>query len=227
MIGFVIKKKPIGESDRLVWLLTQELGLIRAIAKGARKPGNSLSGRSELLLELNFELRPTKNLPYLTDVEIMTRYPNILKSLDALEAVYYSCEVLLKTTEEEALNQNGYFTLLKDFYSRLDAGLDPIFVTNLFELSLHKLWGSSLEWNTCVNCGAQADTPFVYIHYLDGGFVCHDCSPLKQTPKVKIPLEAIAYFNDLKHDAPSSQHLGARQLLKTYTNLLIKHVLGF
>ena len=38
--GIVIKEQAIGEQDKLVTLLTREIGIIRAFANGARNPKN-------------------------------------------------------------------------------------------------------------------------------------------------------------------------------------------
>ncbi|MEB3209801.1 MAG: recombination protein O N-terminal domain-containing protein, partial [Leptolyngbyaceae bacterium] len=48
--GINLKSVPMGESDRLLTILTREYGLIRAIAPGARKPKSSLRGRSNLFV---------------------------------------------------------------------------------------------------------------------------------------------------------------------------------
>ncbi len=42
--GIIIKRLPVGEYDWLVTILTSERGKITAFAKGARRPGNQLSG---------------------------------------------------------------------------------------------------------------------------------------------------------------------------------------
>ncbi len=40
--GLVLRSSPLGESDRLITLLSNEEGLIRLAAPGARKPKSSL-----------------------------------------------------------------------------------------------------------------------------------------------------------------------------------------
>ena len=48
--GINLKGMPLGEADRLLTILTQELGLIRVVAPGARKQNSKLGGRSGLFV---------------------------------------------------------------------------------------------------------------------------------------------------------------------------------
>jgi DNA repair protein RecO (recombination protein O) len=43
--GINLKTQVLGESDKIVTILTPEFGLIRAVAPGARKHNSSLGGR--------------------------------------------------------------------------------------------------------------------------------------------------------------------------------------
>jgi hypothetical protein len=45
--GITLKGIPLGESDRVVTILTREQGLVRAVAKGSRKPSSKWGGRLE------------------------------------------------------------------------------------------------------------------------------------------------------------------------------------
>ncbi|MDB9379435.1 DNA repair protein RecO, partial [Nodularia sphaerocarpa] len=48
--GINLKAQVLGESDRIVTILTREFGLIRAVAPGARKQNSSLGGRSGMFV---------------------------------------------------------------------------------------------------------------------------------------------------------------------------------
>ncbi|MBQ3328952.1 MAG: recombination protein O N-terminal domain-containing protein, partial [Eggerthellaceae bacterium] len=46
--GIVLRKTKLGEKDLIVTLLSEDGSLLRAVAKGARKPGGSLAARIDL-----------------------------------------------------------------------------------------------------------------------------------------------------------------------------------
>ena len=46
--GLCIKASPLGENDRLITILTDDLGILRLAAPGARRPKSSLTSASPL-----------------------------------------------------------------------------------------------------------------------------------------------------------------------------------
>ena len=46
--GLCIKASPLGENDRLITILTDELGIVRLAAPGARRPKSSLAAATPL-----------------------------------------------------------------------------------------------------------------------------------------------------------------------------------
>jgi len=49
--AIVLGRTPLGEASSLVWLLTRELGLVRARAQGVRKPGAKLAAPLQTLAQ--------------------------------------------------------------------------------------------------------------------------------------------------------------------------------
>jgi DNA repair protein RecO (recombination protein O) len=47
--AIVLRQNDWGEADRLLWLYTREMGKVRAIAKGVRKPRSRKAGHLEPL----------------------------------------------------------------------------------------------------------------------------------------------------------------------------------
>ena len=51
--GVVLKKRSIGENDAIVTLLTEELGIIEAAARGVKRPKSKLNGALQPLIIQN------------------------------------------------------------------------------------------------------------------------------------------------------------------------------
>lgn len=64
--GLVIKEQTVGESDRLVTLLTADYGLVNAFVRGAKQLKNRLAASTSLLHTANFQFIRAKTLMLLT-----------------------------------------------------------------------------------------------------------------------------------------------------------------
>ena len=66
-LGFVLRSRPYGESDRIVTLITEEHGKITGIAKGAKNSRRRFGGTLEPFLHVRivFRQRPASELVFL------------------------------------------------------------------------------------------------------------------------------------------------------------------
>ena len=60
--AIVLDKTKLGESDLILTLLADDGRQVRAVAKGARKPGSKLAARCELCCEVDLLLAHGRNL---------------------------------------------------------------------------------------------------------------------------------------------------------------------
>jgi DNA repair protein RecO (recombination protein O) len=85
----------MGESDRLLTILTREYGLIQVLAMGSRKHNSSLSGRSGLFVVNHLLIAKGKTLDKLTQAETLESYPKLGQDLKKLTASQYLAELCL------------------------------------------------------------------------------------------------------------------------------------
>ncbi|ADI64435.1 DNA repair protein RecO [Trichormus azollae] len=135
--GINLKTQALGESDKIVTILTKEFGLIRAIATGARKHNSSLGGRSgifvvnQLLISQGRSSQPaTPTLDKITQAETIKTYPSLTKDLGKLTASQYLAEIVLCQALSEQ-PQTELYELLNEHLQRLEAlpktqGLDVV-----------------------------------------------------------------------------------------------------
>ncbi len=118
-VGINLKSMPLGESDRLLTILTQELGLIRAVASGARKHNSKLGGRSGLFVVNELLLAKGRSLDKITQAETIESYPGLSQDLGKLAASQYLAEMILAQALSEQ-PQAELFCLLNEHLSRLE-----------------------------------------------------------------------------------------------------------
>ena len=117
--GINLKSMPLGEADRLVTVLTQEYGLIRAIAPGARKQNSSLGGRSSLFVVNELLIAKGRSLDKITQAETITTYPRLSRDLGKLAACQYLAEMVLCQALSEQ-PQVELFCLFNEHLKRLE-----------------------------------------------------------------------------------------------------------
>lgn len=93
--GINLKSMPMGESDRLLTILTREYGLLQVLAMGSRKHNSSLSGRSSLFVVNQLLIAKGKTLDKLTQAETLESYPKLSQDLKKLTAAQYLAELCL------------------------------------------------------------------------------------------------------------------------------------
>ena len=127
--GINLKAQAFGESDRLLTILTQEFGLIKAIAPGARKAKSPLGGRSELFVVNQLLIAKGRSLDRITQAETVTTYGGLSKNLGKLAASQYLAELVLS----QALGdhpQDDLFILLNEHLNRLQTLSNSHLVAN-------------------------------------------------------------------------------------------------
>jgi DNA repair protein RecO (recombination protein O) len=117
--GINLKAQALGESDRIVTILTQEFGLIRAIAPGSRKHKSSLGGRSGMFVVNELLIAKGRSLDKITQAQTVKTYPGLAKDLAKLAASQYLAEIVLSQALSEHPQQELY-ELLNEHLHRLD-----------------------------------------------------------------------------------------------------------
>ncbi|NER80229.1 MAG: DNA repair protein RecO [Leptolyngbya sp. SIO1D8] len=117
--GINLKAMPLGETDRLLTILTVEHGLIRVIAPGARKHKSRLAGRSSQFVVNEVFIVQGKRLDKLVQAETIRSFPGLAADLAKLTASQYLAELVLCQALSEQ-PQEALFTLLIEHLQRLE-----------------------------------------------------------------------------------------------------------
>ncbi len=167
----------LGEADKIITLFSAERGLIRAVAKGARKPGSKIAGRAELLAVNKLLLANGKSLDIITQAEGIESFKSLRNDLDRLSYALYYAE--LTCNLGQGLNQESelYFDVfLKALRQLCQAGGNYIYHCLNFQLSLLDLLGLRPELDSCVVCRKRLiESDLSVFHHELGGAICNEC----------------------------------------------------
>ncbi len=116
--GINLKGMPLGESDRLLTILTKEHGLIRAVAAGARKHRSAMAGRSGLFVVNDLQISVGRNMDRIKNAEVLQSFVGLGKTLAKLTAAQYLSELALMQALS-AQPQEELFLLLVEHLNRI------------------------------------------------------------------------------------------------------------
>lgn len=122
-IGINLKAMPLGESDRIVTILTKEFGLLRAVAMGARKQNSKLGGRSGLFVVNQLLFAKGRSLDKITQAETLESYPGLARNLKKLTSGQYLAELVLQQALSEQ-PQEDLFYLFNEHLGRIEQATD-------------------------------------------------------------------------------------------------------
>jgi len=149
--AIVLSRFDYGEADRILTLLTPELGKIKAIAKGIRRPKSRIGGSLEPLAELRVQLAKGRTFDVVTQVTMQHAWLGLRDRLEVTATAWYCAELLERSLEERHAAEPLYL-LLRRAYELLDAGMAPERVARWFEMRLCDELGVRPEVDRCVEC---------------------------------------------------------------------------
>ena len=101
--GTIIRRIPLTESSLIVTWCTEQHGILRTVAKGARRPKSPFAGKLDLFFEAEFEIIRSKksDLHPLRELSLTSLRPRLRDSyLQTLAATYF-VQLLNQVTEPE------------------------------------------------------------------------------------------------------------------------------
>ena len=172
----MLSRIDFGEADRVVTVYSRQLGKLRVVAKGARRPLSRLGPHLEYFCRTQLMLTKGRDLDVVTGAETINAHLALRANLDAYGHASHMVELVARLTEERQENA-VVFDLLAGSLQLLAEGVDPYHVTRHFELALLNHLGYRPELQQCVECReslTQAPHPFVANL---GGYLCEQCQP--------------------------------------------------
>ena len=174
--AIVLDKTKLKETDLILTLVGESGRQIRAVAKGARKPGSRLAARCELCCEVDVLLAHGRNLDIVSQADLIAAPLGAQPSYELLTAASAVAEVAEKCTYEDAedpfvyaitravlahLAAAGADTSVEDpvhlaaagadALSRGPAHLDLLVAAYIFKLLSHV--GYRPDYSACIACG--------------------------------------------------------------------------
>jgi DNA repair protein RecO (recombination protein O) len=175
----VLRHTDWGEADRLLWLYTRDLGKVRAVGKGVRKPRSRKAGHLEPFTRVSLQLARGREILIITQAETIDAYLALREDLLRIGYAAYVVELLDRFTFEEEENRSLY-RLMVDTLSRLNSAPskntdDLALAVHYYEIRLLDLLGFRPHLFECARCSAEIQPEDQFFSAADGGVLCPGC----------------------------------------------------
>jgi DNA repair protein RecO (recombination protein O) len=190
--GIVLGSVKLDEADKIVTILTQGSGKVRAVAKGIRRTQSRFGARLEPFTHVNVLLYRGRNLDTVTQAEIINPFREVREEFARFSAGEAMLEAVDKVAEEHERNVRLFLLLLQGLRALDAAPLDPAAVAEAFLVRLLDLSGFGPSLSACAVCGRR---PVHRFAPSQGGAVCEDC---RDRDARRVSPEALAWLAGLQ-----------------------------
>lgn len=171
--GVIIAEKIMSDFDKMLTILTPNIGKIECVAKGARRPKSLLMSGTQFLCFGDYLLYKGSENYSMNSCETIELFYNIRTDLEKLNTAVYITKIVNDVTTE---NQNNYKILqlyLNTLYVISNSDKDLEFITSIFRIRLLSIIGYRPEIEECKNC--KGKEKLIKFSIMDNGFKCEAC----------------------------------------------------
>lgn len=172
--AIVLREAAYKESDKILTLLTPDLGKITAQARGCRKKGNGLSAACQQLVWSEMTLAEFRGRWSVTEAAIELEFRGLRSDLERLSLGAYFAEVIESLVPEGNPPDELLPLLLNCLYALDRLGAAPELVKPAFELRAVSLAGFEPLLDGCADCG-RPDPEEPQLSLTEGVLRCRGC----------------------------------------------------
>ena len=164
--ALVVRKVKLGETDRIVHLIADDGRLVKAVAKGARKPTSPFSSRLEVFSVVDVLLAQGRSLDIVKEARLVDAHAGV--RLDLLRAAAAAPLIACAAAALDAMDD-------------AEAG-DALAIGAAALLKVYSFTGFRPSFDACVSCGRRLDVDaarqersLLAFSAFDGGVLCDSC----------------------------------------------------
>lgn len=192
--GLNVRETETGDYDKIITLVTHELGKITVTGKGVKSLKSRHMVACQPFAYSTFVLKKSKKYWYIEESESIECFFALRSDLDRLSLAAYVCDVLCDVSVENAPDPEMLRLTLNTLYAianKHDVSLAQIKAT--FELRCAAECGFCPELSYCDVC-EKDDGSEMYLDVMNGRLLCADCKPRAEKEEEMIEGTARLYY---------------------------------
>ncbi len=192
--AIIISHMNLGEADKLVTFFSLDRGMLKGVAKNARKSFKRFGAGLEAFTYCRLHLyeREHQELIRIESTDIIEQHAAISCDLARAAAGAVMLEMVREMSPLGEQNATA-FLLLSHTLHLLDEGADPAFLLRIFEIKFLSLLGYQPKLDHCLSCGTQPKGEMIF-ESMKGGVLCMDCVVSSGDSQVRITPGAVGFY---------------------------------
>ncbi len=188
--GLVLKQQNIGERDKLVWVLTQSHGILRAFARGAKNIKSPKSAGTGLLSYSDMTFFEGRDSYSIDEAVSLNQFIGLRSDIENMSLAQYFCELCLALCPTGQEADEHLRLALNSLYLLSEHKKPPLQVKVCFEMRLIALTGYMPDLVMCADCGIYEKPEMVFVPHT-GRLYCSDCAEKSGVQGFRLPIAAI------------------------------------
>ena len=199
--AIVIKSYSLSEADRIVVFFTRQFGVIRGVAKGAKRLQSRFGSTLEPFSSVNLEYfqKEDRELVSIQSVDLTESRFGLASNPEFLATYSYIGDLLTEFAPPHDADER-LFRMISACLSAASSENELASVRLYFELWLLRLSGFLPDWTRCDSCSRQIDTSAVNSVVAGFHLQCPSCR--KNYAIGTVNSEDLALFNSVQRLAP-------------------------
>ena len=193
--GIVLRGVDTKESDRILTVLTAQMGKVAVVAKGARSRRSRVTAAAQLLAYSDMVLTESHGWQILSEASTISLFDGVRQDVVLLSLGSYFADLTESVTFEGTESGEILSLLLNALYALGTLQKPPELVRAAFELRLMSLVGFAPLLDGCVVCG-EADPAEPVLDIRGGVLRCRRCGGeggLSLTPGALAAMRHVVY----------------------------------
>lgn len=217
--AFVLRTYRLAEADKIVVCLTRDAGVVRGVARGARRLKSRFGAGLEpfTLVSLSFYAKEGRELVSLRSAEILRSYFGLSGNPETVAALEYLCELALEFAPPHDPNEKLFRMVRACLEAIAEAPSEIQTLTRYYELWTLKLSGFLPELRACGACRASLNPRETAYVGLENSLRCRACAGGAGLP---VSPEAREHWRQMSRKGPGEWAEGFRQLPQASQNEL-------
>jgi len=175
--AIIMRFREFGESDLVVTFFTADRGILKGVAKGARRSRRRFPNCLDLfcLANVEYELKKRGSLHFLHSCRLLNPFPELRSDFSSLSLASYMVE-LTEILFPEGVADSEMYELLKNAFLALNGGKRTDILRVAFEIKAMALGGYGLNLEKCCECGRPyREKGRAVFKRSKGGIACQGC----------------------------------------------------
>ncbi|MBR3438310.1 MAG: DNA repair protein RecO [Clostridia bacterium] len=174
--GLVLKSADVGESDRVITVLTKDYGVVRAFSNGAKRLRNSKQSATQPLCYSHFSFYQSKDSYVVDDAQSIETFFRLRDDIEKLSLAQYFCELASELAPEMEESEDYLKLVLNCLYMLVSEKRSQMFLKPVIELRMLTLAGYMPSLGVCSACGKEPEGD-VFFDIHNSCVYCAGCRP--------------------------------------------------